>query len=291
MSIKHTERFKVRYYECDAYGHLNNAVYLRYMQEAAFAASAAVGLSRETYEAMRRVWLVRETEIEYMQPVRAEELLEVSTWVEGVRRVLSRRLYEFKRANTGELVARAYTDWVYLDRDSMTPTTIPPEVAAAYLAKDANSPSIPRDPFPKPPHPPPGVFKLRRRVEWRDIDALQHLTNAAYLAYVEDCAVQLTATVGWPVARWMQVGIAFVARRNKIEYLLPARFDEEIEIATWLFDVRPATVTRHYAISRAHDGTLLAQVQTLWVMMDLATGRPKRIPPSFREDFGTNIAQ
>ncbi|NIS83432.1 MAG: hypothetical protein GTO14_25280 [Anaerolineales bacterium] len=291
MPIKHTEQFKVRYYECDAYGHLNNAFYLRFMQEAAFAASAAVGLSREIYEQMRRVWIIRETEIEYLQPVRAEELLEVSTWVAGVRRVMSRRMYEFKRASTDELVAQAYTDWVYLDRDSMTPTTIPPEVAEAYLAKDENPPPIPRDPFPKPPPPPTGAFKLRRRVEWRDIDGLQHLTNAAYLAYAEDCAVQLTASVGWPVARWKQQGIAFVARRNRIEYLLPALIDDELEITTWLFDIRPATVTRHYAITRAHDNTLLAQVQTLWVMMDLGTGRPKRIPPSLQEDFGPNIAQ
>ncbi len=65
--------FTIRYDECDAYGHLNNAVYLRYMQEAAIRASSEAGLGREQYTAMRRHWLIRETEIEYLQPLRAGE--------------------------------------------------------------------------------------------------------------------------------------------------------------------------------------------------------------------------
>ena len=39
----HERAFRVRQYECDPYGHVNHANYLRYMQEAAFDASAAVG--------------------------------------------------------------------------------------------------------------------------------------------------------------------------------------------------------------------------------------------------------
>ena len=45
----HTATFRVRHYECDAYGHLNNANYARYMQEAAFDASAAVGYGKDRY--------------------------------------------------------------------------------------------------------------------------------------------------------------------------------------------------------------------------------------------------
>ena len=35
--------FRIRFYECDAYGHVNHANYLRFMQEAAIEASADVG--------------------------------------------------------------------------------------------------------------------------------------------------------------------------------------------------------------------------------------------------------
>ena len=41
MALTHERTFRVRHYECDSYGHVNHANYLRYMQEAAFDASAA----------------------------------------------------------------------------------------------------------------------------------------------------------------------------------------------------------------------------------------------------------
>ena len=50
MPLTNTTKFRVRYVECDAYGHVNNANYLRYMQEAAFAASAAVGYDVRRYD-------------------------------------------------------------------------------------------------------------------------------------------------------------------------------------------------------------------------------------------------
>ncbi len=64
MPQTHTSTFRVRFYECDAFGHVNNATYLRYMQEAAFDASTAVGYSPAHYAEMNRQWLVRETDIE-----------------------------------------------------------------------------------------------------------------------------------------------------------------------------------------------------------------------------------
>ena len=50
MQHIHERTFRVRYYECDAYGHVNHANYLRYMQETAFDASAAVGYEIARYE-------------------------------------------------------------------------------------------------------------------------------------------------------------------------------------------------------------------------------------------------
>ena len=69
MPLTNTTKFRVRYVECDAYGHVNNANYLRYMQEAAFNASAAVGYDVKRYDEIGQYWLVRETEIEYFKPL------------------------------------------------------------------------------------------------------------------------------------------------------------------------------------------------------------------------------
>lgn len=289
MPVSHTEVFKVRHYECDAYGHMNNAVYLRFMQEAGIEAAATIGQDHETLEAMGRTWLPRFTEIKYLHPLNSGEMVEVKTWVSGFRRVISRRMYEFRKVCEGEVIAQAYTDWVFLDRVSLRPVSIPMEIKSAFVPEIADQPMAPRFRFPKPPSPPKGVFNIQRRVEWQDIDMMQHLNNAAYLDYAMDAGVQLTSAYGWPMSYWMEEGIAFVARNNSIEYLKPAYLDDELEISTWLYDIRPATVTRHFDIRRAEANELLARIQILWVMVNLNNGRPMRIPASMVEILTPNI--
>jgi acyl-CoA thioester hydrolase len=100
---------------------LYHANYLRYMQEAAFDASAAVGYDKARYDALGTLWLAHETEIEYFLPIHYGDAVEIKTWVGDFRRVRSRRFYEFRRAGADELLARASTDWVYLDANSLRP--------------------------------------------------------------------------------------------------------------------------------------------------------------------------
>jgi acyl-CoA thioester hydrolase len=298
MPLTHVRTFRVRHYECGAYGHVNYANYLRYMQETAFDATAAAGYDLARYEAMGCHWLVHETDIEYLRPLRYGDSVQVKTWVADFRRIRSLRAYEFQRfdrahhrqAESGELVARAHTDWVFLDSATLRPTPIPRELKVAFFPEGLPEPAPPRPRFPSAPPPPPGVFRLRRRVEWRDIDLEQHVNNAVYLSYLEDCGVQVAAAHGWPMSRVQAEGFAIVARRHRIEYRQPAVLDDELELATWLSDVKRATVVRHYTVTRVSDGALLARARTLWVWVDLKTGRPIRIPGAFLADFAPNIA-
>jgi acyl-CoA thioester hydrolase len=291
MPLTHTRTFRVRYYECDAYGHVNNANYLRYMQEAAFDASAAAGYDLARYAAMGHHWLIRETDIEYIQPLRYGDTVHVKTWVADFQRVRSRRAYEFRRDGADELVARASTDWVYLDDASGRPAPIPLEMMAAFYPEGLPAEATaPRERLAPTPLPPPGVFRMRRRVEWRDIDTVGHVNNAVYLAYIEDCGVQVAVAYGWPIARMGAAGFALVARRHQIEYKQPAVLDDELEVATWISEVRHTSAIRHYTVTRLSDGALLARVRTFWVWIDLQTGRPIRIPDAFMADFAANIA-
>jgi acyl-CoA thioester hydrolase len=289
MFPSHTSIFKVRNYECDAYGHLNHANYLRYMEEAAFNASAEVGYDKARYESMGHLWLARETDIEYLQPLFYGDTVEIKTWVSDFRRVRSIRRYEFRHGDT--LVARASTDWVYLDAGTMRPSAVPPEMVAAFAGDEPVVPAEPRESFPAAPTAPPGVFKLRRRVEWRDIDSAQHVNNAVYFNYIEDCGMQVLDAFGWPPMKMREHGFGILARRERVEYLHPAVLNDELEIATWAFDLKRISGTRYYKITRVRDGALIAHVHSMLVWTDLLTGKPARIPDHFLTDFAPNIVQ
>ncbi|HLB47926.1 MAG TPA: thioesterase family protein [Anaerolineales bacterium] len=288
MPIAHSRTFRVRSYECDPYGHVNNVTYLRYMQEAAFDAAAAVGYGPRWYETSGHAWLVRETDIEYLRPLRYGDSVAVKTWVEDFRRTRSRRAYEMTKEPGGEAVARATTDWVYVDAATGRPATVPSDMAAAFgLSPDQES--APRPKFPAAPPPPPGAFRMRRQVQWREIDAMMHVNNAVYMDYVSDCGMQVINAHGWTAPRMIEAGFGIVVRRHQIEYKQSALLDEELEIATWVSGVRRATANRHYVIHRVRDGALLAQVHSYCVWIDLKTSQPVRIPPDFISAFAPNI--
>jgi acyl-CoA thioester hydrolase len=236
---------------------------------------------------MGRFWLVRATDIEIMRSLSYADSVQVKTWVADFRRVRSRRMYEFRLAGVEELVARAYTDWAFLDSTTGRPVPIPPEMVTAFLPEGPPDKAGPR--FPSPPLPPAGVFRLRRPVEWEDIDGAQHVNNAAYLAYMEDCSVRVTAAHGWPLARMRAEGFMIVARRHQIEYRQPALLDDELELSTWLSTVEPTRAVRHYTVTRVSDDALLACGRSLLRWVDAETEQPVPIPSLFLEDLAPNI--
>lgn len=117
----------------DALGHANNVEYVRWMQEAATAHSDAAGCTAATL-ADGAAWVVRSHRIEYVHAAFAGDVVEVRTSVADVRRVASLRRYEFVRRGDGALLARAETDWVYVDALSGKPRRIPDTIRAIFGA-------------------------------------------------------------------------------------------------------------------------------------------------------------
>ncbi len=289
MPLTHTQTFHIRYYECDAYGHLNNANYLRYMQETAFEAAAAVGYDLDRHQKMHRFWLIRETEIDYLQPLHYADLVKVKTWIDQFGQVTCRRMYEFYKGEREDLAARAETTWILLDSDTNKPATIPEEMHSAFQPAQSFATKTAHPSFPPAPPPPAGIFSMQRKVIWHDLDMVQHVNNAVYLEYVEECGMQVLAAHRWPVRLMTEKGFGIVIRRYQIQYKQPALLDDELEIATWAAHIKRSSAMRYYTIRRSSDDTLLVLVHAYGVWIDLATGKPIRIPKDFIAAFEPNI--
>ncbi|MCA9912033.1 MAG: acyl-CoA thioesterase [Anaerolineae bacterium] len=288
MAVTFQRTFRVRHYECDGYGHLNNVNYVRYMQETALDASAAVGWNQARYVQIGCSWLIRETEIEYLHPVRYNDDVTLTTWVANFRRVQSLRRYTFHDANTRQIIAKASTNWVFLENDTLRPARIPGEMMTAFIP-DGEISHESGEPFPEST-PPPGAFQMQRRVEWRDIDGVGHVNNASYFAYCEAASTEVGRHFGWSMPIMQSQGLAMVLRRFRIQYLQAAQMDDEIHLTTWLSDARRASATRHYLLRRVSDGEILARAYGVWVCFDLDRQRPARFPTQMVEAFAPNLA-
>lgn len=115
------------------------------------------------------------------------------------------------------------------------------------------------------------------------IDENGHVNNVAYVQWMQDIAVEHYASIGGieaqgPDATW-------VVREHKIEYLLPAFAGEEIEIRTWVENIRRVRSLRKYEFVRKSDGKVLVRGETDWVFVDVKTGSPRAVPEEVANIF------
>src|SRR5688572_17595979 len=108
------------------------------------------------------------------------------------------------------------------------------------------------------------------------IDENGHVNNVAYVQWMQDIAVEHYASIGGIQAQGNDS--TWVVREHKIEYLLPAFVDEEIEIRTWVENIRRVRSLRKYEFVRKTDGKILVKGETDWVFVDTKTGIPKAVP-------------
>ena len=114
----------------DENGHVNNVVYVQWMQDIAVEHYSSIGGVEA--QGPESTWVVREHKIEYFLPAFEGEEIEVRTWVENVRRVRSLRQYEFIRKSDGKTLVKGETDWVFVDVKTGMPKAVPGEVMKVF---------------------------------------------------------------------------------------------------------------------------------------------------------------
>ncbi len=122
----------------DGNGHVNNVVFVQWMQDAALRHFESLGGTAPTLAAQAS-WVVHSHKIEYLNPAFAGEILEVRTWVSDVRRVRSTRHYEFVRKPDDLLLVKGETEWVFVDIHSGRPKAIPADVAGVFILSRRDS--------------------------------------------------------------------------------------------------------------------------------------------------------
>lgn len=121
-----------------------------------------------------------------------------------------------------------------------------------------------------------GTHVLPLRVYWEDTDAFGIVYYANYLRFLERGRSDILRLAGIDqAALHAEGGIGFAVRRCDIEYLKPARLDDDIAVHSTLTELRGATLTALQVVRRG--AVDLARATIRLACLDRA-GRPRRVP-------------
>ena len=133
----HVIELRVQPGDIDAYEHVNNAVYLGWLDRAAWSHSAALGVPLEHCVALRRGMAAQRIEIDYLRAARRGDLIQAATWIVSADgRLRAERRFQVCRVADGATLARARVDYVCINLDSGRPTRMPETFARAYVTNN-----------------------------------------------------------------------------------------------------------------------------------------------------------
>ena len=113
--------------DIDQLNHVNNVVYVQWVQEAALKHWYSLTKKIDTSQ---YIWVVARHEIDYLRQVFLNDELTIKTWIGETKGSLSIRHVEFYKNN--KIVCRAQTHWRFLSASTFKPESIPEEILTIF---------------------------------------------------------------------------------------------------------------------------------------------------------------
>ena len=126
--------------------------------------------------------------------------------------------------------------------------------------------------------------RTRVRVRYAETDRMGVVYYANYFVWFEVGRTDWLRQTGWTYREMERDGISLPVIEAQCEYRQPARYDDEIEIATNGTLMTPVRVRFDYELSRAGHDASIAAGHTVHAAVD-AEGRACRLPARVREMF------
>ena len=118
--------------DIDHYGHVNNAVYLKWLEDTGWAHLQQLGVTLERQQAWNVAMVVYRHELDYLAPAYDGEALVMATWLESHNRLSVYRRFELKRLSDGKTLFKARSHYVATFMNNGKIRRIPSELSACY---------------------------------------------------------------------------------------------------------------------------------------------------------------
>lgn len=129
------------------------------------------------------------------------------------------------------------------------------------------------------------LFDQHISVENSHLDVLGHVNNVVYMHWMQDVAVAHVDALGLGLKEYIALKHAMVAVEHHVQYRKAAFEGDQLIIRTWLDDINALYLSRQYVIYRPSDASVIFAAQTKWACVEIATGRPKRMSPTFSQAY------
>jgi YbgC/YbaW family acyl-CoA thioester hydrolase len=278
MSKILTCTYRVRYTDINADGQLAPADFARYIIDTAYEWGESLGLGEKASEELGLYWVVRETEIQIFGSLPFREEFEYTIWMLDWKRVRGTRAFVVKHKPTGVTIAQGVQQIACLDRTTHRPVS-PPEDLINNFRLDA-PPEMPSERFPKIPAFPERSISLQFKVAWPDLDLMDMVNNAVYIAYAEEAVVQLFAMSGWSPDEIRTHGLMRFIHRLHIQYHMPARWGDILNINLFSLKLDPMGGSCCVDMTRAPDGASIASCILDWGLKHIGSGETHPLPKS-----------
>lgn len=129
----HQIKLNVEQKHIDVIGHVNNVVYLRWLERVAWHHSEHLGLDWEKYSLKNRAMVARRHELDYLAAAFEHDKLLIGTWItENDGKVSITRQYQIIRESDGRTLLRGKTKWVCIDMNKGKAVRMPESFVSGY---------------------------------------------------------------------------------------------------------------------------------------------------------------
>lgn len=129
----YAKRFKVTADDLDGFGHVNNAVYLKWLDATVWEDTRRVGVDEATCQALNRGMAVVRHEIDYIASAYLDDDIVVFNWLTGNDgRLRAERIFQVVRLGDQKTILRAHTQYICTNLETGRPTRMPDVFVSAY---------------------------------------------------------------------------------------------------------------------------------------------------------------
>jgi len=131
-------------------------------------------------------------------------------------------------------------------------------------------------------------FRFPVRVYYEDTDAAGVVYYANYLKFMERARTEWLESLGFPLAAFeREHGVVFVVHRCEIDFLLPGRLNDTLDVSVEPVKLGAATLKARQDVRRGAD--LLTSALVTLACLDAARWRPARMPAGLAEKLENSV--